>query len=324
MTAALIIIAALVILYASFGAAVFLESIKRPNRADLNFDPASDDEKSFAPSGRTPFRLKSAEGNIWWNTQPLERLALTSGDGLALVGHLLRAKTPSDKLALVAHGHLCVSGEMGFIARMYHERGYNVFMADQRAHGKSEGEHIGMGLPESRDMLEWLALVEQRLGGCRTVLHGISMGAATVMLMAGDPALPPSVICAVEDCGYTDAWSAIEYVASRRSRLLPFKSLPTSLAGALNRALFGFGFKDVSPLAAVGRARVPVLFIHGDADPTVPVEMARELFHECASRKELLIFEGAAHGVSYFCDPERYEGAVFEFIDGCLAASDGD
>ena len=34
---------------------------------------------------------------------------------------------------------------------------------------------------------------------------GVSMGAATVMMTAGEP-LPPNVRAIVEDCGYTTAW----------------------------------------------------------------------------------------------------------------------
>lgn len=317
MTAALIIVALLASLYVISGAVVFKETIKRPDHNDRNFDPSLD-SASFEPMRHTPFRVNSHEGNIWWNSQPLERLEQLSFDGLRLVGHLLRAREPSSKLAFVIHGHLCVSGEMGFIARMYHKRGYNVFIADQRAHGKSEGEYIGMGVPESRDMLAWLPTVTQELGGeVETVLHGISMGAATVMLMAGDSSLPENVKCAVEDCGYADAFGAISNVANKRLSWLPFQhaNIPTRIASLINKLKFGFGFRDESALEAVKRARVPIMFIHGDADPTVPFDMVHKLYEACSSEKELETFRGAAHGVSYFTAKARYESSVFRFVE---------
>ncbi len=317
MTAALIIVALLVGMYVVAGAVVFNETIKRPDHNDRNYDPSLD-PAAFEPTGHTPFRINSHEGNIWWNSQPLERLEQRSFDGLALVGHLLRAKEPSSKLAFLVHGHLCVSGEMGFIARMYYLRGYNVFIADQRAHGKSEGEYIGMGHPESRDMLAWLPIVAQALGGeIEAVLHGISMGAATVMLMAGSPELPEYVKCAVEDCGYADAFGAISNVANKRLRWQPlyYANIPTRIASLINKLKFGFGFRDESALAAVKRARVPIMFIHGDADPTVPYEMAHELYDACSSEKKLETFRGAAHGVSYFAAKARYESSVFRFVE---------
>ena len=37
------------------------------------------------------------------------------------------------------------------------------------------------------------------------VVHGVSMGAATTMMVSGEE-LPPYVKCFVEDCGYTSVW----------------------------------------------------------------------------------------------------------------------
>lgn len=42
------------------------------------------------------------------------------------------------------------------------------------------------------------------------VVHGISMGAATTMMVSGE-AQQPFVKCFVEDCGYTSVWDEFSF-----------------------------------------------------------------------------------------------------------------
>ena len=204
---------------------------------------------------------------------------------------------------------------MGFIARFYWKIGWNVFMPDQRAHGKSEGKYIGMGWLEKRDMLCWLRLMPELLGTQpRIVLHGISMGAATTMMTVGERELPPTVRCAVEDCGYTDAFDSFLFHMQRDTPHLPCKKLLITLASGWNRVVAGYGFKECSAVPALERSRVPMLFIHGTHDNVVPFEMMRTLYDACGGDKKMFIVEGAAHGVAYFSDPALYEKTVLGFV----------
>ncbi|MDO4565825.1 MAG: alpha/beta hydrolase [Oscillospiraceae bacterium] len=312
MAALFIALGAIVLTYAAAGTAVFFIALFRRDTRDLNYDGVSD-EASFLPSGKSPFRRLSHESNIWWNKQALERRQIES-EGLKLTGHLLRAPQPTVNLAVVVHGHLNVSGEMGFIARMYRSRGFDVFMPDQRAHGKSEGRLIGMGERESRDLLLWLKMLLEERPERKIVLHGISMGAATVMLASAKEGLPEGVRCAVEDCGYTNAFDAILVTAKDDMKWLPFSRAALGIASGINLLLTGRSLKRVSPLEAVKRAQIPTLFIHGTADAVVPLEMCERLYESCCAPKARYIVEGAAHGVAYFSDTAAYEKAVFDFI----------
>ena len=312
-----ILIAAGAFVFCLFAASFYLHryALVRYSRRDWNYDPATD-EREMTPSGNSPLRIAALEGNIWWNKQPLERLEVQSRDGLRLVGHLLRAKTPSDRLAFVIHGHRCVSGEMGFIARMYYEHGYNVFMPDQRAHGKSAGRYIGMGYLEKGDMIRWLDRVIPLFPpGLKVVLHGISMGAATVMMTVGEPGLPGNVRCAVEDCGYTDAYGSFLFHMQLDMKAVPFKKLIISTASLINRLTGGYGFRQASAVEPLRRSRTPMLFIHGTHDLVVPFEMMRELYDACAAPKKMFIVENAAHGVCYFENRELYEKTVLDFAE---------
>ncbi len=294
---------------------VLRTAIIRTDSRDWNFDPNKDDAKTFPASGNSPYRTSARESNIWWNSQKLERLELTSFDGLRLVGHLLYAKKKTNRLAFVVHGHRCVSGEMGFISRMYYEMGYNVFCADQRAHGKSEGKYIGMGWLERHDMNDWIELLLQKLGdNTEIVLHGISMGAATVMMMSGGRDLSDKVKCAIEDCGYTTAYDTFLSHLKRDFKPLLFKRLAVATAGVFARILAGYGFKQASAKKLIKDASFPMLFIHGTHDDVVPFEMMRELYDAHAGNKQMLVIECARHGVSYFDKTDEYTAKVKEFI----------
>jgi fermentation-respiration switch protein FrsA (DUF1100 family) len=290
-------------------------SVLRASARDDNFKPGLDDPDTFPATGSSPFRTHARDGNVWWNSQPLERFEIESFDGLKLVGNLLRASKSSKRLAFVIHGHRCVSGEMGFIAKMYADRGYHVFMPDQRAHGKSAGKYIGMGYFERYDMLRWLHLVNEQVPGCEILLHGISMGAATVMMTAGERALPDNVVCGVEDCGYTDAYNSIYHHIESDMKWLPFKHTVVLVAGFINKLKAGYYFRACECLAPLGRAALPMLFIHGTHDPVVPFWMLKDLYDAHAGQKEILIVAGAPHGICYFWNTDEYVGKVLLFLE---------
>ncbi len=60
-------------------------------------------------------------------------------------------------------------------------------------------------------------------------------------------------------------------------------------------------------LAAAARLTLPWLIVHGDADPTVPVDEGQRLFDAAGDTAELLIVEGADHG---FGGKHPYAGAT--------------
>ena len=69
-----------------------------------------------------------------------------------------------------------------------------------------------------------------------------------------------------------------------------------------------------NPVEALKKAKVPVIFFHGEADSLVPCHMSRTCYEACASRKKLVTVPGAEHGLSYPTDPETYLAALREFF----------
>ncbi|MBP2118175.1 alpha/beta hydrolase [Cohnella lubricantis] len=250
----------------------------------------------------------------WVREQPLEDVSIVSHDGLTLRGYYLPASRPSDRTVILAHGYTGDAiGNMSALAKLYHESlGYNVLMPDARGHGRSDGEYIGFGWHERKDYGKWIDYVIGRVGaGSQIVLHGISMGGATVLMASGEK-LPDQVRGIVSDCAYTSAKDILSYQLKRLFKLpaVPFVPL-TSLVCRLRA---GYLFGEASAEKQVARSTKPILFIHGEADTFVPFEMVHRLYDSCVSIKEKLVIPNAGHAVAYFTDRELYAGALRSFL----------
>lgn len=238
---------------------------------------------------------------------------LTAPDGTRLHAFYARAARPTGRTALLVHGYTDNALSMMMLGRMYREAlRANILLPDLRRAGQSEGSHVTMGLIDSRDLHGWLA-VAGSLGGdsSRIVVHGISMGAATAMMLSGDT-LPPAVCAFVEDCGYTSVRDQFAKELRRRFGLPEFPLL--SVASALCRLRYGWGFDEASALKGVARCPLPMLFIHGGNDDYVPTAMVYPLYRTKPAPKALWIVPGAAHARS-FCDrPAEYRQRVERFL----------
>ena len=65
-------------------------------------------------------------------------------------------------------------------------------------------------------------------------------------------------------------------------------------------------------------AKLPVLMIHGLADDFVPSYMTQQGYDACNGSKELLLVDGAGHGVSFLVDREAYVTRVIAFLEKYL------
>ena len=252
----------------------------------------------------------------WLMDYGFERHELISDRGQKLRGYLMRPDKPSDVYVFGSHGYRSDGkGEWCYFAKFYvEELGYNFFFVDHQSHGESEGEYIGFASHEHKDCLKWLGYMNDTFGNdIKIILHGISMGCATVMLMTGNESLPVNVKFTVADCGYTSAMDEFSYKIDTLK--LPFRPI-IPIVEAINHKRAGYDFqKDTNALGAIKNVRVPVLFIHGDKDLFVPTKMVYELYDACTSEKDLLVVPGADHAKSYHIDKEGYEKKVKAFVE---------
>lgn len=219
--------------------------------------------------------------------------------------------------AILVHGYTDTAWSMMMLGRMYYNNfHYNILLPEHERHGLSEGEAIQMGWHDRINLEQWIAVTEQIWPGKPIFLHGISMGAATVMMCSGDP-LPGSVKGIIEDCGYTSVWD--EFSGEIRKQFgLPVHPL-MDVASWLCQLKYGWSFKEASALNQVANSSLPMLFIHGDADTFVPTDMVYPLYEaKQHGYKELWITEGVAHAQSYHEYPNEYLQKIKDFVTVCL------
>lgn len=253
---------------------------------------------------------------LWFAEQKFERYEMINSKGKRLKAHMLPADKPSDVYVFCSHGYRSDGdGQYSLMVKFYHDMGYNVFLIDHQASGESDGKYIGFGYHEYRDCMEWLDWMLEKFGkDIQIILQGISMGCATVTIMSGEENLPDNVKFIVADCGFTTAYDQFEYCIKHFVHLPKFPVFYS--ADLFNKLLNGYEFKDASPIEAVAKAKVPILFIHGAADTFVPTSMVYQLYAACGSEyKDLLIVEGAGHAESYRADSDAYEAKVKEFAE---------
>lgn len=249
----------------------------------------------------------------WLQEQRQEELTIKSYDNLKLNALYIPCNAPSNKTVILVHGYNSWNGSMGGFAQYYMEcLGFNVLMPNLRGHGKSEGNYIGFGWHDRKDLLQWIDLIIEKLGSeNQIVLHGVSMGAATVLMTSGEN-LPSNVKCIISDCAYSSIAGILGYQVKRMFKLPKFPLIYfTSLVCKLKA---GYYIGEASALKQVHNSKLPILFIHGSADKFVPTQMVYELYESAVCKKQLLIVEDAAHGTSFWKDPKAYKITAEEFL----------
>ena len=242
---------------------------------------------------------------------------ITAADGTRLHALYAAAPQPTKRTAVIVHGYTDNAIRMLMIGYLYHhDLRCNILLPDLRHAGLSEGTHIQMGWNDRLDVMRWMNVADSIFGGdTRMVVHGISMGAATTMMVSGEQ-VPHCAKCFVEDCGYTAVWAQFSKELNEQFGLPDFPLLYT--ASLLCKLRYGWSFNEASALKQVHKCHLPMLFIHGDADDYVPTQMVYALYDTKPEPKELWVVPGAAHAASYRDNREEYTRRVKEFTDRYL------
>ena len=123
--------------------------------------------------------------------------------------------------------------------------------------------------------------------------------------------LPNQVKCALEDGAYSSIKDIINYTTRHLAHVEAKPFLPA--VDVLVKQILHFSLHDVSQKQQLREAEVPMLFIHGSTDTTVPTSMVFDNYYACASEKELYVVEGKGYNETY-TSPE-YFNRLFSYID---------
>ncbi len=256
-----------------------------------------------------PYLEQLRDGIYFIDNSPFEMVSILSFDGLRLYGKYYNHNT--DKTIILVHGYRS-NGRHDFSGalKFYYDYGFNVLLIDQRSHGKSEGKIISFGVKESFDVRDWAEFINKKYAPKSIVLSGVSMGGGTVVF-ALKRNLPQNVKCVIADCGFTSPEEIIRKVGYDRFKInskfyMPFLNLMTHTFG-------NFSIYE-STIDALKENKIPVMFIHGEKDNFVPVQMSKQALKAAGEYGSAIFVKEADHGLSYLVETERVVRETSDFL----------
>ncbi|MEX2229506.1 MAG: alpha/beta fold hydrolase [Dehalococcoidia bacterium] len=205
--------------------------------------------------------------------------------------------------------------EQGLLAlqRDYVRRGFNVFSFDLRGHGESTGRRDGLGAAERLDVQAAVAYARRRTGRLPILMHGFGLGAALAIAVA---ARGIDVAAVISDSPFTSMQSYLRL----RSPHVPVHLF--RLACVFARRVFKADPRELRPIDVVDRVDVPVLFVHAEGDPVIPVSHSLNLAAASLDPRDRVwtIPDVAEHCRHYLLAPETYVARCIDFIDQIVPA----
>ena len=180
------------------------------------------------------------------------------------------------------------------LARRFCDQGFLVLIFNFRGSGESEGNFDMMGW--TRDLGAAIDYLYKRtdVDKSRLSVMGFSGGAAaSAYCTARDKRVSHLVLCACparffDIAGFNRIDEFIENC--RQVGIIRDADFPPSLEK------WAAGFIETSPLLCVHDVSPrPILIVHGDADETVPLSNAWDIYQEAGDPKDISIIEGADH-----------------------------
>ncbi|MGA1601702.1 MAG: alpha/beta hydrolase [Prochlorothrix sp.] len=217
------------------------------------------------PVPRTTERDKSANLHGWWVPHP-------SRSG--------QPQTAPGPVVLFFHGNTGTLADNLHRVAGFHQLGLDVVLFDYRGYGHSTPTppREDWVYADADAVVEYL--VQQRQVDPRQMLvYGHSLGGAIAVDMA---ARSPYCFAGLVVEGSFTSMLAMAHFAQK------FTYLPLSWVL----------WQRFDTLAKVPQLRIPVLFVHGTADRTVPAEMSERLYHAAPEPKSLALIPEVDHDIT--------------------------
>ena len=306
MTLSISIAAIVLILYVLTGFIIFHIACYRGKELDWH------DPEAVSKSAYKPYVNIIPMAERWLQEHNAQDVFVQSHDDLKLHGWWIPAEDAKGTM-IMFHGYRSTYlVDFAAVYELYYSHGFNILLADQRSHGRSEGKYITFGVKECRDVAAWVDHHNRTYGPDTVFLCGLSMGASTVLYAAGNP-LPDNVRGITADCGFTSPYDIIRHVAAKRIGR-PLASVMMPAVNFWARQLALFDLRECSTDKTLAKTPVPILMCHGLADDFVPSHMSQTGYDACCGEKELILVDGAEHGTSFLRDRERVEKALLDFF----------
>ncbi len=205
------------------------------------------------------------------------------------------AERSAQRVLLYLHGSALNIGANIAHAQRFAKLGFSVFLLSYRGYGKSDGDFPSEESVYADAETGWDYLVAERNFAPSSVfIYGHSLGGAVAIQLALNHS----------DAGGIIVEGTFTSIAEMARLNPPYRILPLDL-------LINQRFNSIKK---VGQLDLPVLYIHGKSDETVPFEMSKELFDKTSSAKKLTLIAGGGHNNTAAVGGEQYLDAVRDFI----------
>jgi uncharacterized protein len=199
------------------------------------------------------------------------------------------------------------------LQRDYIRRGWSVFAFDLRGHGESAGQRDSFGCCEQLDVQAAVAYVRRRSPGMPVILHGFGFGAALSIKAAANGVEVAGVIA-------DSPFLSMRAYLRERWQHLPWRLF--AVAAVVARRCFGADIDALQPIKVVGDVPVPVLFIHNEDDPEVPLAHTLNLAANSLDPRDRvwIVPHRAGHATGYREAPDMYMRRCLDFLDEVIPA----
>ena len=226
-----------------------------------------------------------------------ENVYFPASDNTKLHGWLVPSSNPEVNTTLLwFHGNAGnISHRLDNLALLHRYLDISIFIFDYREFGLSDGQISKAGTYlDARGA--WNYLIEERgTNPSDILLFGRSLGTALAVELASSE----SCLGVVLEAAFTSSHDMLK-------RYL-YGTIPPELLQS-----------SYDNLARIPQIRAPLLFIHGEFDEAIPVEMAQRLYQAAGAVKRFYVVPGSYHNDTYVVGGSEYFRQWREFLDECL------
>ena len=202
-------------------------------------------------------------------------IQLKTSDKAEIYAWFAPPKKKGGKVVVLFHGNAGNIAGRGVKARYFLDSGYGVLLSEYRGFGGNPGNPTEQGLyKDGRAALKWLD--DQGYTAGQIVLYGESIGSGVAVQLSME-IQPPYLIL---EAPFTSAAD----IARRSYPFLPVDKMMHDRYDSIHK---------------IGKIKTSLLIVHGDEDPTIPIDCGKELFDAANHPKEFCSIAGGGHSDLY-------------------------
>jgi hypothetical protein len=190
------------------------------------------------------------------------------------------------------------------------EAGYDLFTFDYRGYGSSEGTPSQRGL--NQDAVQAISFATRLQPRSeiqpKLILYGQSLGGAVLARALEDiqePGVRSQIKAVILEGTFYSYQAIARDMLARHWLTWPLQSLSSILMS-----------DEYSPEKSFAKiAPIPLLIIHGEKDPVIPVEFGKKLFELSQTPKKLLLIPNGQHIDSMFRNDGAYRDELIQWLE---------